>query len=336
MRLVHMNDSTEGIRRRRAGRGFSYIAPGGGRVEDKETLARIRSLAIPPAWTDVWISPVAEGHIQAVGRDQRGRKQYRYHPDWIAIRNDVKFASIVRFAEALPTIRARIDADLRRHGMPREKVLASIVSLLDKTLIRIGNDIYERDNGSFGLTTLRSQHVGVNGSTVRFAFRGKSGREWKLKLVDRRIARIIATIEELPGQRLFQYIGDSGRRVPIHSHDVNDYIRDAIGDDFTSKHFRTWAATTFAAIQLSEREIPSSKRGRTRCANEVIDAVARKLRNTRAVCRKGYIHPAVLDAWSAGTLGEEMASLRRRFRKPLTGLGADETLVLRWLKSHET
>ncbi|MCR4264681.1 DNA topoisomerase IB [Nitratireductor sp. ZSWI3] len=327
-----MSDDEDGIRRRRCGRGFSYILPGGGRVKDEPTLSRIRALAIPPAWTDVWISPVAEGHIQATGRDQRGRKQYRYHPGWIAMRDEAKFASLVRFAEALPAIRARVDADLGRRGMPREKVLASIVRLLDRTLIRIGNDSYRRDNHSFGLTTLSARHVEVDGASIRFAFRGKSGREWKLKLVDRRIARVVAAIEDLPGQKLFQYV-DNGDRLPVHSHDVNDYIRDAGGEDFTSKHFRTWAATSLAAVLLAQTECPPGEREQARCINGVLDHVARELRNTRAVCRKGYVHPAVLEAWTAGTLTPAMARLRKRFRKPLKGLDLQESLVLRWLKA---
>ncbi|MCX2721549.1 DNA topoisomerase IB [Roseibium salinum] len=330
--LVHVCDTDAGIVRRRAGRGFTYKRPDGSRVKDPEVLKRIRSLAIPPAWTDVWICPLANGHIQATGRDQRGRKQYRYHPDWTAFRDAVKFASLVDFAERLPALRARVDTDLSRPGLPREKVLAVVVRLLDKTLIRVGNDSYRRENRSFGLTTLRSQHVATSSSSVRFAFRGKSGREWKLKLVDRRIARIIATIEDLPGQHLFQYV-DGKTRVPIHSHDVNDYIREAAGEEFTSKHFRTWAATSLATVLLADAECPSAKRRRTIAANRIIDRVAQELRNTRTVCRKGYIHPAVLDAWEAGTLGDEINELRRRYRKPLSGLDKEESLVLRWLRA---
>lgn len=332
--LIHVSDSEKGIRRRRCGRGFIYASPDAGKIKDKETLARIRSLAIPPAWTDVWISPLAQGHIQATGRDQRGRKQYRYHPDWIAIRDEVKFANLIKFAEALRDIRVRVDADLRRQGVPRAKVLASIVCLLDKTLIRIGNDSYRRENQSFGLTTLRSRHVETNSSSIRFAFTGKSGRKWTLKLVDRRIARVVAAIEELPGQHLFQYIDESGNHVPLHSHDVNEYIRDVAGGDFTSKDFRTWAATSLAVILLANVDPPPGKRERTRKANEIVDRIAKELRNTRAVCRDGYIHPGVMEVWLQGKLGQEMEALRRRVRRPLKGLDLEESLVLRWLQSH--
>ena len=214
--LIHVSDAMPGIVRKRSGRGFRYVAAGGKGVADGETLSRIRSLAIPPAWTDVWISPDPDGHIQATGRDQRGRKQYRYHPRWMACRDDVKYSSLVAFARALPTLRAQIDADLRRRGLSRERVVASIVWLLDNTMIRVGNAVYARDNKSFGLTTLRSRHVEVEGAKLRFAFKGKSGKEWKLKLVDRRMARIVRDVQELPGQHLFQYLDEDGERRLVH------------------------------------------------------------------------------------------------------------------------
>ena len=331
--LTYVSDMEPGIRRRRAGKGFTFLTPEGIRLEDAETIRRIKSLAIPPAWTDVWISPDPAGHIQATGRDQKGRKQYRYHPGWTACRDEAKFSSLVDFAQALPKIRDRVDQDLRKRGIPRERVLASIVWLLDHTLIRIGNDTYTKENKSFGLTTLRNKHVEVEGQRIHFSFVGKSGQEWKLQLIDRRIARIVGTIEELPGQHLFQYLDDDGSRRPVHSHDVNEYIHDTAGPDFSSKHFRTWSATICAAILFSEREIPSTKRDLARSTNEVIDKVAARLRNTRAVCRRCYIHPTVIESWEQGRLTEELSKIRRRNRKALQGLDEEESAVLRWLRA---
>ncbi len=330
--LAYVTDTTPGIRRRRAGSGFTYLTPGGERLDDSRAIARIVALAIPPAWTDVWISSDPDGHIQATGRDQKGRKQYRYHPVWTACRDEAKFSSLVAFASALPKIRQRIDWDLRRPGVPRERVLASIAWLLDRTLIRIGNDVYSRHNESFGLTTLRRRHVRIEGQQIRFSFIGKSGQEWKLKLADRRIARIVATIEELPGQHLFQYLDEEGERRPIHSHDVNTYLREAAGPRFSSKHFRTWAATTGAAVLFAERELPQTKRDLARATNEVIDQVAGRLRNTRAVCRRCYIHPLVVERWEEGSLGDEIRQIRSRSPKPLQGLDEEESAVLRWLR----
>ncbi|MDQ2632441.1 MAG: DNA topoisomerase IB, partial [Pseudomonadota bacterium] len=242
--LVYVSDAEPGIRRKRAGKGFSFVTSSGKPVADRRTLARILSLVIPPAWTDVWICADADGHIQATGRDQRGRKQYRYHPRWSENRDEAKYSSLADFARALPKIRERIDADLRRRELPRERVVASVVWLLDNTMIRVGNAAYARDNRSFGLTTLKTRHVEVEGAKLRFAFKGKSGKEWKLKLVDRRMAKIMRSIQELPGQHLFQYINGGGVRRPVTSQDVNDYIREAGGGaDFSSKHFRTWGGT---------------------------------------------------------------------------------------------
>ena len=332
--LRYVSDTGPGITRRRAGKGFAYLKPNGERLTDPNTLERINGLAIPPAWTDVWISPDPTGHIQATGRDDRGRKQYRYHPDWMACRDQVKFSSLVTFAEALPTLREQVDRDLRRGGMPRERVLASIVWMLDNTMIRIGNHTYTRENNSFGLTTLRSRHVEIEGSSLRLSFVGKSGKEWKLKLVDRRIAKILRDIQELPGQHLFQYLDEDGGRQPVHSQDVNDYIREAAGPEFTSKDFRTWGGTTMATLLLEQTERPPNKRARSQTLNKAIDVVAGRLHNTRAVCRRSYIHPDVLEAWEEGRLSEEMAALRRRFRKPLNGLHSGESLVLRWLRGN--
>ena len=330
--LSYVNDGEPGIRRRRSGKGFGYRDADGNRVEDPEVLRRIRALAIPPAWEDVWICADPVGHIQATGRDQRGRKQYRYHPDWTAFRDEAKFGSLAAFAHSLPKLRERVDTDLRRRGLPRERVIASVIWLLDNTLIRIGNDAYRRENKSFGLTTLRSKHLEIQGSSLRFSFRGKSGKEWKLKLTDRRIAKIVRAIQELPGQHLFQYVDEEGARREINSQNVNDYIREAIGSDFTSKHFRTWNATVFTALELAGHPLPETKRAQTLTLNEVLDRVAARLNNTRAVCRSCYVHPAIFDAWLEGGFDEQIKAIRARARRPFKNLDAEESTVLRWLE----
>jgi DNA topoisomerase-1 len=331
--LVHVSDEEPGITRRRAGKGFSYKTPDGKRLSDPETLDRIKSLAVPPAWTDVWISPLEDGHIQATGRDQRGRKQYRYHPRWSACRDEVKYSSLVDFARSLPRLRARVDADLKRPGLPPERVVASVVWLLDNTMIRVGNSAYARDNKSFGLTTLRDRHVKIHGSEIRFAFKGKSGKEWNLRLVDRRIARIVRGAQDLPGQQLFQYKTADGGRSTVRSQDVNAYIREASGADYSSKHFRTWGGTISAAALFAETPVPDAKSTAARVSNEIVDRVASRLGNTRTVCRNCYIHPLVLERWSEGRLADEMAAARRSFRKPIEGLDEEETLVLKWLSN---
>nr|WP_029349745.1 DNA topoisomerase IB [Mesorhizobium ciceri] len=330
--LTYLTDAEPGIRRLRAGKGFSYKGPDGQGVDD-DTMARIRALAIPPAWTDVWISPDADGHIQATGRDQRGRKQYRYHALWAEERDGVKYSSLVAFAESLPELRRQIDADLRRHGLPLERVLAAVVWLLDNTMIRIGNAAYARDNNSFGLTTLRDRHVDINGSSLRFAFKGKvrqGNGSWKL--VDRRIARIVRGAQDLPGQKLFQYLDDDGSRRPIRSDDVNRYIRETAGADFSSKHFRTWGGTIHAASLFAQTERPESRAQQKRVMNGLIDKVAERLGNTRAICRRCYIHPQVFDAWSEGRLLSEIADANKR-KRSIPGLDDEEALVLRWLKA---
>ncbi|MEO5757912.1 MAG: DNA topoisomerase IB [Mesorhizobium sp.] len=331
--LTYVSDAEPGIRRVKAGKGFSYKGSNGRAIPDA-ALARIEAIAIPPAWTDVWISPDADGHIQATGRDQRGRKQYRYHPQWAEERDGAKYSSLVAFAEKLPNLRHRIDADLRRHGLPLERVVAAVVWLLDNTMIRVGNAAYARDNKSFGLTTLRDRHVDIVGSSLRFAFKGKSGKEWQLKLADRRIARIVRESQDLPGQKLFQYLDEGGNRRPVRSDDVNRYIRDAAGTDFSSKHFRTWGGTIRAASLFARTELPESQAQQKRTINSVIDKVAERLGNTRAVCRKCYIHPLVFEAWSDSRLAEEMTEANRRKRQ-ISGLDDEEALVLRWLRSRE-
>ncbi|TYR36440.1 DNA topoisomerase IB [Mesorhizobium microcysteis] len=330
--LVYVNDGERGYVRRRAGKGFSY-ADSRGKAVDKITTARIKALAIPPAWSDVWICADAAGHIQATGRDQRGRKQYRYHPAWTACRDEAKFSSLASFAHALPALRHRVEADLRRRGLPRDRVVASVVWLLDNTLIRIGNDIYAQENKSFGLTTLRSRHLDIQGSSLRFTFKGKSGQEWKLKLADRRIARIVRAIQDLPGQHLFQYIDEQGARREVSSHDVNAYIQEAIGQEYSSKHFRTWGASVFAAMQLADTPLPETKRAQAMALNAVLDRVAGRLRNTRAVCRRCYVHPAIVDAWLDGTLQQQISAVRKRTRRPFKGLDVAESTFLRWLKA---
>jgi DNA topoisomerase-1 len=332
--LIYVSDTEPGIRRKGGPKRFSYHSADGTMIRDEKTLARIRALVIPPAWIDVWISPSPRGHIQATGRDDRGRKQYRYHDRWAAMRDDVKYGSLTRFAEALPKLRERVDADLRRHSLSRERVVAAIIWLLDNTLIRVGNPAYARDNKSFGLTTLRTRHLEVEGAKLRFSFKGKSGKEWRLQLIDRRMAKTIRSIQELPGQSLFQYFDEGGDRRAVHSNDVNDYMRDATGADFSSKHFRTWGGTVHAASLLAVTDLPESKSGKQRVLNQTIDRVAARLGNTRTVCRNCYIHPRVIESWLAGTLADEMSAARKSFRKIPDGLDEEEMVVLRWLESH--
>jgi DNA topoisomerase I len=302
-RLHHATDQRPGISRHRSGRGFSYRRPDGSRVGDRAERARIRSLAIPPAWTDVWICPDPDGHLQATGRDARGRKQYRYHPRWRRRRDADKFARMAAFARALPRIRRACDADLARPGLPREKVLAAVIRLLELTLIRVGNEEYARLNRSFGLTTLRDRHATVQGSAVRFRFRGKSGRVHEVDLRDRRLASLISRCQRLPGQELFQYVDDDGAVHDVTSTDVNDYLRDIAGDDFTAKDFRTWAGTVLAYRALRSVDPAVDGRARRRNVVRAVEATAAGLGNTPAVARSSYVHPAVIDAYLDGRLG---------------------------------
>lgn len=329
--LRYLGDDGPGITRRRSGTGFSYRDAKGAAIRDAETLDRIRALAIPPAYENVWISPDPRGHIQATGRDVRGRKQYRYHPKWTEIRSETKFERLIEFADRLPQIRAGIEEDIARRGMTRDRVLATIVWLLDQTLIRIGNDRYRRDNKSFGLTTLLNRHVEAGSSALKFNFVGKSGKAWKLSVQDRRIARVVRACQEIPGQHLFQYIDEDGSRCAVDSGDVNDYIRDTIGQGFTAKHFRTWAGTVTALDALGEEDVPASKAHATRRLNAAVDRVAERLVNTRTISRKCYIHPAVVDAYLEGSLVEGLKDARRRAR-PVEGLKPEEALTLKFLK----
>ena len=317
---MYTTDARPGIRRVRRGRGFVYLTSGGDRVSDESTLARIRSLAIPPAWTDVWISPNPRGHIQATGRDAKGRKQFRYHARWTALRDADKYSRLIGFCAVLPRIRRRVSRDLKRPGLDHEKVVATVVRLMETTLIRVGNEEYARQNGSYGLTTLRHRHVRVKGSTVRLMFKGKSGKEVEAEVSDRRIARVIRQLQELPGQELFEWVDAEGVRHSVSSEDVNGYLRETTGDDFTAKDFRTWAGTVLAASALKGLEGFESETDAKRRIVAALDHVSRRLGNTRAVARRSYVHPAVLDTFMEGSLRDALAT------------GSTEAAVLRLLK----
>jgi DNA topoisomerase I len=300
--LRYVTDEMPGIRRRRAGKGWVYIGPDGKPITDPEERLRIASLAIPPAWTEVWICPLENGHLQATGRDARGRKQYRYHPDWREVRDQTKYGRMIAFAEALPGIRQRVERDLARRGMPREKVLASVVKLLETTLIRVGNDEYARHNESYGLTTLRSDHVEVEGSTIRFQFRGKSGVVHSVDVRDRRLAQVVKRCQELPGHELFEYVDEEGVNRDVTSEDVNAYLREITGQDFTAKDFRTWGGTVLALFALARMEPGETETQKKKNVVEAVKQVAKALGNRPATCRKFYIHPAVLEAYGEGVL----------------------------------
>ena len=305
--LVYVHDDDPGIRRRKAGKGFAYRAPDGKPLTDEKTLDRIRKLVIPPAYTDVWICPDPKGHIQATGRDQKGRKQYRYHPKWRAARDETKYGRMAAFGRALPSIRKRIDADLKLRGLPREKVLAAVVRLLEWTLIRIGNDEYAKANKSFGLTTMRDRHVKFHGAEVRFQFKGKSGVSHSTGVRDRRLARIVKACQDVPGQRLFQYFDEAGDHHAVGSADVNAYLREISGKDFTAKDFRTWAGTLAAAKALAMQPKPESEADSKRLVTLCVKATAGLLGNTPAVCRSAYIHPAVFEAFAQQKLPKSFA-----------------------------
>lgn len=309
--LAYVNDQEQGLRRIARGKTFSYVDEDGRTVKDEATLARIKALAIPPAWTSVWICPDPNGHIQAIGRDQKNRKQYRYHLDWRADRDARKYDRMTAFGRALPKLRKRVAVDLARRGLPREKVLAAVVSLLELTLIRVGNDEYAKTNKSFGLTTMRKRHLKLAGGGAVFEFVGKSGKKHKTGFRDRRLARIVAACQELRGQRLFQYLDDDGQRRAIESSDVNDYIRAACGDDFSAKDFRTWYGSLAALEALSTSPKPETQTEAKRTLNNCVKAVAGLLGNTPAVCRAAYIHPKVLEAFETSQLPKRRASSPR-------------------------
>jgi len=326
--LRYVSDTMPGIRRRRAGQGFVYVTPAGRLVRDRVDLARIRAIVIPPAWTDVWICARADGHLQAVGRDARGRKQYRYHARWRAVRDRTKYDRMLDFARALPRIRRRVRRDMRRPGLSREKVLATVVQLLEATQIRVGNEEYARSNRSYGLTTLRDRHVEVSATRLRFRFRGKSGKLREVEISDRRLARIVRRCQEIPGQELFQYVDDDGRVRGVGSGDVNEYIRDVSGADFTAKDFRTWAGTVLACAALRGLERARTKHGVRKNVTRAVAQVAERLGNTPAVCRKAYIHPRLLDRY----VEMQEDGLIAGPGPAAAGLRSDEASVVRLLR----
>ncbi len=334
--LRYVTDGVPGILRRRAGKGWAFYRPGGERITARAVRNRIKSLAIPPAWTDVWICPDPNGHIQATARDARGRKQYRYHPAYRAARDQSKFRRVLEFSEILPTVREQVERDLRAPDLTRRQILATVVRLLDKTLIRVGNDEYARENRSYGLTTLRGRHVEVRGSRLRFSFRGKSGVNHTVAISDRRLARIVQRCQDLPGQELFQYVDAQNKRQTISSDDVNAYLREVTGRDITAKDFRTWAGTMLAARELREIGPAKSRSQAQRNILQAVDVVAERLGNTRAVCRKYYIHPALQEAYLRGItaqLPKPARQMRRAGAPP--ALRRDEVAVLQLLARQE-
>jgi DNA topoisomerase-1 len=305
--LTYVTDDAPGLSRERRGDGFAYRRANGDRIDDEATLERIRKLAIPPAWTDVWICPKPNGHLQATGRDARGRKQYRYHPQFREVRDSTKYEHMLEFARSLPAIREKVAEHMALKGLPREKVLATVVHLLETTLIRVGNDEYSKENKSYGLTTLRNPHVSVEGSQLKFRFKGKSGKVWNLQLRNRRVAKIVRACQDLPGQRLFEYIDEDGQLREVASADVNAYLREITGADVTAKDFRTWAGTVMAALALMQVEAADSQAGVKKNIKAAIESVAARLGNTPTICRKCYVHPEVLDAYTQGELLIEIA-----------------------------
>jgi DNA topoisomerase-1 len=331
--LRYVTDATPGITRRRAGKAWAYIGANGQRITDPKRIAWFNRLAIPPAWTEVWICPDRLGHLQATGRDAKGRKVYRYHPRWREVREEAKYGRMVAFARALPRIRQRVDEDLALPGLPREKVLAAVVALLERTRIRVGNEEYARDNKSFGLTTLRDRHARIKGGRMTFAFKGKSGKEHAIELADRRLARILARCQGLPGQQLFQYIDDGGQRRGVASDDVNAYLREVTGEDFSAKDFRTWAGTVLAAMALQEfREFDTEAEAKKNVVR-AIESVAEKLGNTPAVSRKSYVHPQIIDAYLEGDLlREAREEADRKLAEDIEDLTPEEAAVFALLR----
>ena len=332
--LTYVTDEAKGITRERDGDGFCYFKPNGQPVEDEATLARIRKLAIPPAWTAVWICTRAGGHLQATGRDARGRKQYRYHPQFRETSEQNKYEHMLEFARQLPAIRARVAGHMALRGLPREKVLATVVHLLETTLIRVGNDDYAKQNRSYGLTTLRNPHVKVEGSELRFHFKGKSGKTWRLQIRDRRVAKIVKACQDLPGQDLFRYVDEAGELRSVTSADVNAYLREITGSDITAKDFRTWAGTVMAALALQEFEAFDTKASARKNLKSAIERVAARLGNTPTICRKCYVHPEILNAYAEGSL---LLQIKREaeaeLRDELAALKPEEAAVLGLLEA---
>jgi DNA topoisomerase I len=330
--LDYVSDDRPGYTRRTKRGDFEYLDTEGKRIRDQRRLLRIKRLAIPPAWTNVWICPSSTGHIQATGRDARRRKQYRYHERWREIRDENKFHRLADFAKALPNIRRRVARDMRLPGLPRQKVLATVVRLLERTFIRVGNEEYARENKSFGLTTIKNRHVKVKGAHLRFRFRGKSGRQHEVDVTDRRIAKIVAKCQDLPGQELFQYVEHDGQVRNVTSQDVNDYLREITGADFTAKDFRTWAGTLLAALALNAQEKFETKKQAKAKVKTAICAVAELLGNTPAICRKCYVHPAVVEAYLSRT---PIPGLSEGMKTVTTRLKSAEAAVSRFLRARK-
>jgi DNA topoisomerase-1 len=331
--LTYVSDEEPGIRRKKAGKGFTYTRPDGKKVEDKATLDRIKSLAIPPAYRDVWICAKANGHIQATGRDVKGRKQYRYHPAFREVRESAKYEHMIEFAKGLPAIRRTIGEHMSLRGLPREKVLATVVHLLENTLIRVGNADYAKQNKSYGLTTLRDPHVKVDGSELRFQFKGKSGKTWRLSVKDRRIAKIVKACQDLPGQDLFQYLDENGQQQSVTSADVNAYLKEITGRDITAKDFRTWSGTVLAALALAEFEEFDSEAKAKKNIRAAIEKVSSRLGNTPTICRKCYVHPEVFSCYLDGALLLEIKNeVEEELREDLASLKPEEAAVMALLE----
>ena len=331
--LRYVSDARPGIRRRKTGTGFSYARADGSKLSDADVLKRIKALVIPPAWVDVWISPFADGHLQATGRDAKGRKQYRYHALFREVRESTKYEHVVAFADELPTIRKKVHEHMGRRGLPREKVLATVIHLLETTLIRIGNEDYAKQNNSYGLTTLKNRHVAVDGNEVRFRFTGKSGKQWSLRVRDRRVAKIIKACQDLPGQELLQYVDEAGDCQDVTSSDVNAYLKEITGKDVTAKDFRTWAGTVLAAMALNEVESFDSAAQAKRNLRAAIEKVAARLGNTPTICRKCYVHPEVLNCYMDGNLVLELKSkAESELRGDVQNLKPEEAAVLALLR----
>lgn len=332
--LTYVNDETPGIARATAGKGFRYLNPDGSKVKDASVLKRIKALAIPPAWTDVWICHKSNGHIQATGRDAKRRKQYRYHARFREVRESTKYHHMLEFAESLPAIRRKVNEHLGLRGLPREKVLATVVQLMEATLIRVGNDEYAKQNKSYGLTTLENRHVEVDGPELRFNFKGKSGKVWRLALRDRRIAKVVRACQELPGQELFGYVDESGEARDVTSADVNAYLKEISGEEITAKDFRTWHGTVLAAMALHEFQKFDSQAGAKKNIREAIQRVAARLGNTPTICRKCYIHPEILSTNIEGSLLLEMKKkVEAELRDDLAALKPEEAAVLTLLQT---
>ena len=331
--LRYVSDDMPGIRRRKRGTGFSYILPNGQTLQSAKDLERVRKLAIPPAWTDVWICSIANGHLQATGRDARGRKQYRYHEEWRNVRDETKFGRMILFGEALPKIRQKIEEDLSQRGLSRTRVLAAVVKLLETTLIRVGNREYMKQNNSYGLTTLRDGHVDIEGSKIRFEFRGKSGKDHSVEIQDRRLARVVKQCRDLPGQTLFQYMDDNGERQKVLSEDVNAYLKEISGEDFTAKDFRTWGGTVLMLAALLEAGMCDGEKEATKVVVQAVKQVAENLGNRPAICRKYYIHPIVIETFVQGELLDALqGAVEEVDPEDSTGLRRLEAQVLSLLR----